>query len=90
MGLQGGRVLHVLSVEGAGLAETFRMEVGKRTPLVVAQSGDVLDTWRGAPGRTRTLNRPGRNRLLYPLSYGRSEVSIPGGGVGLARHFGAI
>jgi len=24
------------------------------------------------------------------LSYGRSAPSIPGGGVGLARHFGAI
>ena len=24
-----------------------------------------------APGGTRTPNRPGRNRLLYPLSYGR-------------------
>lgn len=30
-----------------------------------------------APGRTRTLNRPGRNRLLYPLSYGRQGISIP-------------
>jgi hypothetical protein len=28
----------------------------------------VLD---GAPGGTRTPNQPGRNRLLYPLSYGR-------------------
>jgi hypothetical protein len=29
-----------------------------------------------APGRNRTLNRPGRNRLLYPLSYGRqAQVS---------------
>jgi hypothetical protein len=24
-----------------------------------------------APGGTRTPNRPGRNRLLYPLSYER-------------------
>ncbi len=25
----------------------------------------------GAPGRSRTRNRLGRNQLLYPLSYGR-------------------
>jgi hypothetical protein len=25
--------------------------------------------WFGAPGGTRTPNQPGRNRMLYPLSY---------------------
>ena len=30
----------------------------------------------GAPGGTRTPNRPGRNRLLYPLSYGRRTYAI--------------
>jgi len=34
-------------------------------------SSRVFDPCVCAPGRTRTLNRPGRNRLLYPLSYGR-------------------
>lgn len=37
-----------------------------------------------APGRSRTRNQPGRNRLLYPLSYGGklllfSNDSIPHG-----------
>jgi hypothetical protein len=31
------------------------------------------DLPRCAPGGTRTPNQPGRNRLLYPLSYGRGE-----------------
>ena len=31
-----------------------------------------------APGGTRTPNRPGRNRLLYPLSYGRRKVVLSG------------
>ena len=30
-----------------------------------------------APGGTRTPNRPGRNRLLYPLSYERLGPILP-------------
>ncbi len=33
-----------------------------------------------APGGIRTPNRPGRNRLLYPLSYGRLDAPILAGG----------
>lgn len=33
-------------------------------------AGSVLHGFNGAPGRSRTRNQPGRNRLLYPLSYG--------------------
>ena len=33
---------------------------------------------RCAPGGIRTPNRPGRNRLLYPLSYGRRRPVCPG------------
>ena len=30
----------------------------------------------GAPGRTRTCDRPLRRRLLYPLSYGGSALTL--------------
>ncbi len=40
-----------------------------------AVSDTPADQGNSAPGGTRTPNRPGRNRLLYPLSYGRQVRS---------------
>ncbi|MDQ1306125.1 MAG: hypothetical protein QG671_1957, partial [Actinomycetota bacterium] len=45
--------------------------MGFRTCLI---SGGAFHRHKSAPGRIRTCNRPGRNRLLYPLSYGRLRV----------------
>ena len=36
---------------------------------------------RDAPGRIRTPDLAGRNRSLYPLSYGRLRPMLPGGGL---------
>ncbi len=38
---------------------------GSRSELLLVRNENC------APERTRTPNQPGRNRLLYPLSYGR-------------------
>ena len=54
-------------------------EVNRPPEPGAVQSGSnhVMQLHRSAPGGIRTPNRPGRNRLLYPLSYGRRSRVTP-------------
>ncbi len=74
--------LMVFDVTGQEMNASGRGQVGvngrhhahdrHRTSRLRASGIDsMLLRRKRAPGRNRTCNRPGRNRLLYPLSYGR-------------------
>ena len=47
-------------------------------PAIVLHSREELDLGvGGAPGRIRTPNRPGRNRVLYPIELRRPTIAGP-------------
>ncbi len=64
------RIMGVIRSRIRGFAVTHQQGVDWEGHASGVNDVPGLDT--GAPGGNRTPNLPGRNRLLYPLSYGRS------------------